>query len=46
MYSHADLSDVFGFYSELDTQHDGFETTRMKLRYEFDSRNPSELIRT
>lgn len=45
MYSHQDLSDVFGFYSELDRTNEGFELTRISLRDEFDSRNPAELIR-
>lgn len=46
MYSHEDLSDVFGFYSQLDSEHDGFVETRIALRDEFNSRNPDELIRT
>ena len=44
MFSHQDLSDVFGFYSNLDREHEGFVETRIKLRDEFDSRNTHEMI--
>lgn len=45
MFSNQDLNDVYGFYLNLDTYHNGFIETRLKLRDEFDSRPPDDLLK-
>lgn len=45
-FSHQDLTDVFGFYSNLDRQFEGFVEIRVALRDEYHTRDGQELLAT
>ena len=44
-FSFQDLNEIFGFYSNLERQHDGFVETRIILRDEMESRNKDDMVK-